>query len=393
MRILFFTYDLPYPLDSGGKIRSFYLIKELSKKHQVHLFSFYRTKDQFQHLNILKKYCADIKTFQRRRRNSLRNIFYLPLFPFPAALYYDLSIKQHVLDYSRRQPLDIVHLESFYTSVYLNNQIHTPQIIGTENIEWQIYKNYVHMQKNPLGRGFLQLEINRIKNFEEKSWKTADSCLAVSAENKEYIKEKSGKNCYLIPNGVDFHKFNISRDSKQEIKNILFVGNLKYIQNQDAAVWLIDDIWPIIKSDQKIKLIIVGQETDSLKSRVKDKNIKILGYLANIEDAYRLADLVVAPIRIGSGTQFKILEAMVSGLPVVTTSLGAEGIRHDGKQWAMIADSAEKFADGILELLANKDLYEKLAQNAREIIKKYYTWSRIAKDLEKAYEETVNNYR
>lgn len=393
MKILFFTYDLPFPLDSGGKIRSFNLIRELSKKHKIHLFSFYRNKNQLNNLAELEKYCQSIKTFKRRKVNSLKNIFYLPFFPFPAALYFDQRVKTELVEKVKANKFDIIHFESFYTTAYLSKKIKTPQIVGTENVEWQVYKNYVDIQKNLLVRIFLQIEINRIKNFEEKSWRSSTANLAVSNENAKYIKQVSGKKCYLIPNGIDIKNFNIVKKEEKRIKNVLFIGNLKYIQNQDAVDWLINDIWPRIKFKEQTKLLIVGQETSRLKSKIKGKNIEILENIKDIKKIYSMADVVVAPIRIGSGTQFKILEAMAAGIPIVTTSLGAEGIKHDNKKWAIIADSSEEFISSIETLLPDQKITKNIADNAKEIIKKYYDWSKITKDLEKAYEEIVNNYR
>ena len=395
MKILFFTYDIPYPLDSGGKIRAFYLIKRLAKKHQVTLFSFYRKKEQLKHLKEIEQFCHKIRLFKRRKLFSPANLAYLPFFPFQAALYYSPDIKMELVKELRKEKYQLIHFESFYTSMYIDKRFDIPQILGTENIEWRVYFDYAKKRKAPFVREAMVFEVFRMRRFEEGFWKKADICLAVSKENALEIEKVTGKKCYLVPNGVDLEYFKSNhltiqppacRQAGSNHPTILFVGNFKYIQNQDAVLVLVKEIFPLIKKEIKnAKLLIVGRNPTKEIRNLTTKDVFIDDQLEDIREAYHQAGVLVAPIRVGSGTKFKILEAMASRVAVVTTKKGIEGIEANNEEDVLVRESAESLAGAVIELVRNKGLRHKLTINARKLVEKKYDWEEIVKKLEKAY--------
>lgn len=388
MKILFFTYDLPYPLDSGGKIRAYHLLWGLSKNHQITLFSFYRKGRQLQYLDEIKKLCHKVKLFKRRKLFSPLNLFFLPFFPFPAALYYSPKIKRELKKELQREKYQVLHVESFYPSIYLDRSFKTPLILGTENIEWKVYFEYAKQQKLPLLRKILCLEAFRVRQFEENTFRKADVCLAVSKENAGEIEKNTGKKCYVIPNGVDlkYFKFNQEIRNPEGKKTILFVGNFKYIQNQDAASALVKEVFPLIKKEIKnVKLLIVGKNpTREIKS-LAAKDVLVESKIEDIREAYSRADVLLAPIRAGSGTKFKILEAMATGIPVVTTAVGSEGIKAQDGSELLIREKTKELAKATIELVENEDLRYKLTTNARRLVEKKYSWEKITRELETVY--------
>ena len=394
MRILFFTYDIPYPLDSGGKIRAFYLIKGLAKKHQVTLFSFYRKKEQLRYLKEIKQFCHKTRLFKRRKLFSPANLACLPFFPFQAALYYSPDIKMELIKELRKEEYQLIHFESFYTSMYLDKRLDIPQILGTENIEWRVYFDYAKKRKAPFVREAMIFEVFRMRRFEERFWKKADICLAVSKENALEIEKVAGKKCYLVPNGVDLEHFRLNKISRSQDNKItiLFVGNFKYIQNQDAVLVLVKEIFPLIKKEIKnAKLLIVGKNPSRGIKNLQDKDILIEDRVEDIRKAYLKANVLLAPIRAGSGTKFKILEAMASGVPVVTTTVGSEGIEGQDGQELIIREKSEDLAKAAIELLENKDSRDKLTFNARKLVAEKYTWEKTNKELEKVYRKTAQS--
>ena len=402
MKILFFTYDFPYPLDSGGKIRAYYLIKGLAKRHQVDLFSFYREEKQLKHLKKIKKFCRQVKLFKRRRLFSPANLGFLSFLPFPAALYYSPQIKKELSRAFQKEKYQFIHFESFYTSIYIDKELNIPQILGTENIEWKVYLDYAKQQP-PFIREAMIFEAFRMRRFEEGSWQKADICLAVSDENKQEIERSTKKKCFLVPNGVDFDyfKFNhLTIQSRRKVEDprhkmsgpsnyptILFVGNFKYIQNQDAGLVLVKKIFPIIKKEIKsAKILLVGKNPPKKIRNLVTESVILDSQLEDIRDAYFQADVLLAPIRAGSGTKFKILEAMASGVPVVTTKVGSEGIEGQDGQEFIIREKSEDLAKAVIELLENKDLKNKLILKARKLVEEKYSWEKINKELEKVYQ-------
>ncbi len=396
MNILFVTYDLPYPLTSGGKIRAYHLIKQLANKHEVTLVTFYRSEQQLaslQDLGFVKK----IYTFKRRNLYSPLNLLYLPSLPFPAALYYDPAVIQKVKEIIVSSSFDTVHLESFYSSIFLDCCGNIPVVLGTENIEWKVYEEYLK-QQFVLLKPLLQFEVDRIKEYEEKTWQKSTYCMAVSEDNAKHIEQVSGKQCEVIANGVDLAAF---AHKKAVLKNsrirFLFIGSMRYIQNRDAISWLLSSIWPKIK--EKVvelgrvpELSIIGPDTHTLVN--SDSSVTIHGEVGDIHAHYNNTDVLLAPIRAGSGTKFKVLEAMASGIPVITTSIGIEGIEElSDKNEVLVANDESAFVDAVSYLLSNTRKIESMTVSARHIVEKYYSWDAIGRKLLSFYETVIDHHR
>lgn len=393
MKILFLTYDLPYPLDQGGKIRAYQLIKNLSQKNEITLFTFFRGSAQRQYLKQLEPYCQKIILFQRIRVFSPTHflVSLIPTLPFPAALYWSPELKRRLENEVKTNAYDLLHFESFYTSLYLDEKIKIPQVLGTENIEWRIYLEFAKNQKFPFCKYPMMGESLRIKWFEERTWRKANACLAVSQENASEIERVTGKKCYLVPNGVDLEFFQPKPVAKHEPPTLLFVGNFSYIQNQDAVRFLVKEIFPLIKKGTKtVRLLIVGRKpTKEIKSYAS-ADIEIRTDIRDIREAYAQADILLAPIRAGSGTKFKVLEAMAFGLAVVTTEVGIEGIKAEEGKEVIVRDDPQAMSDEVVRLLADRKSRQKLGRAGRELVERFYHWSKITKELEKVYQKVVD---
>ncbi|TSC53896.1 MAG: glycosyl transferase group 1, partial [Microgenomates group bacterium LiPW_31] len=176
MKVLFLTYDVPYPLISGGKIRAYYLIKNLAKNHQITLFSYYRDEEQKQYIPELKKYCQEIFLFKRRPPWSWQNIlrWMTRILPFPSATYYSQELEKALVKELKAGGYDLVHFESFYPALYLPlaKKLGAKTLMGNENVEWQIYNRFAE-RKFFFLKWFLKLEVLRMRCYEEKLWKQA----------------------------------------------------------------------------------------------------------------------------------------------------------------------------------------------------------------------------
>jgi glycosyltransferase involved in cell wall biosynthesis len=394
--ILFLAYDLPYPLDAGGKIRAYHLIRQLSKSYAVRLIYFYRGVRNKDNERYLKPFCEKIISFKRRSLLSTTTIRYLATLPFPAALYYDKTVEK-TIDKEIDAGIDVLHAESFYTSMYIKNGRKIPQLLGTENIEWHVYKEYSNQNKNPILKTLYTMETERIKKYEIQTWNTVDTVLAVSQENIHKIQQYTNKPVIEIKNGVDIDYFNKIKKNNSS-KTILFVGNFNYIQNLDAADYLLRTIVPLISGDFTIRLVGKDPSNDLVRS-VKNTNqhcvckVQLDENVEDIRTAYGNAYVMIAPLRSGSGTKFKVLEAMASGLPVVTTAIGAEGLSVQNNKNIIIREAPEELADAVQSLFNEKTLYTALVNGGKSVVKNHYSWEAIGKNLREAYEKTFDHYR
>jgi len=396
MKILFLTYDLPYPLNSGGKIRAHYLIKGLAKHHQITLFSYYRDEDQKKYLPQLKKHCQKIYLFKRKKPWSWQNILrsFSTYLPFPAATYYSPQLEKALQKELENEKYDLVHFESFYPALYLpvvkKRGIKT--VMGNENIEYQVYQRFTDSLGFFPFRWLLKLEVLKIRLFEERLWRLADVNLALSGEDAAVLEKAIRKDVPIIPNGVDLTAIKKVKKPRGG-KNLLFIGTLIYPANSDAIKHFLKKIYPEIKRKfPDVKFILVSWHkprwlekylTDSSIVLIQDKKTQV-GKLLGAGDVF------VAPIRVASGTNIKVLEAMAAGLPVVTTSVGIEGIKAKPDREVLVGDNPADFTSQVVELLKNKEKQQKLSKSGRLLVERLYNWAEISQKLEKVYQELAN---
>lgn len=394
MRILWLTPLFPYPLYSGGQVRAYNLIKNLAKNHQITLFSFIRPEREQGPVRELKKFCVKIRTFKGRKIWIARNILLAGFshLPFTITHFYgDREVKEALKEELRQEKYDLVHFESYYTSPYLSSGFSLPTVMGNENIEYLIYQRYLEQKTFLPLKWLLSFDVWKMRRYEENGWKRTDLNLAVSEIDAKIIEKVTGKKCHVIPNGVDLDFFQYKQKTvSHKAPVLLFVGDFKYFTNQDAIRFLIKKIWPQIKIEiPKAKLWLVGKNLTPFVKSLESTDIKVDDGVDDIRQAYSSADLLVFPMRIASGTNIKVLEAMASGLPVVTTSVGIEGIKASNEKEAIISDNPEEFSHEVVKLLADKNHRQKLGKASRELVEKLYDWKEISKKLEKSYRELV----
>ena len=396
MKILMVSSYLPYPLFSGGHIRLYNIIKDLYKNNQITLICEKRTYQNEKDIAEVRKFCKEIITVDRNKQWTLKNIFRTGFskYPFLVTGHTHSQMKIVIKKILKKEKFDLIHVETFYVMQNLPNEISIAVSLTEHNIEYLVYKRF--RDKAPFYiKPLLDIDILKLKKIEEGNWRKADVAIAVSFEDKKVI-ENVNDRVFIVPNGVDMQEFKI-QNSKFKIdrreRTVLFIGDFSWVENRDAARAVLRDIWPKIRSNiknQKVKLWIVGRKIPaSIKKLGTDGVVFDENALSNTSIIYEKADLLLAPIRMGGGTSFKILEAMASGVAVVTTRLGAIGIGAENRKEVIIADDNQKLADSVIEVLNNKNLYDKITKNARSLIEEKYNWENITKELEKVYQSVV----
>jgi len=392
MKVLFLTYDVPYPLNSGGKIRAYYLIKYLARKHKITLFSYYRYEEQKKYFAELKKYCQEVFLFKRRKPWVWQNFAYsfLTFLPFLSAIYYSNELKKALVEELKKEKYDLVHFESFYPAVYLPlvKKMGIKTIMGNENIEWRVYDRYASQQFFPLS-WLLKLEVWRMRIYEEAIWRVADVNIAPAKDDALEIEKITKKDCPIVPNGVDLGSVRVWQ-KKSGPPTIIFVGTMIYQQNNDAVRYFLKEIYPKIKKQiSQVKFILVSWHKPSwLDKFLTDSSIEFIQDKEKPAwEFFKKADVLVVPTRIAGGTRIKILEAMAAGLPVVSTKIGIEGIETNSGRGVIVADEPEDFAEKTVVLLKSKARRIKIGLSGRKLVEKLYDWKKIGEKLNKIYEK------
>src|SRR3989344_6059185 len=395
MKILMLTPYLPYPLYSGCQIRSYNLLKHLSVNHKITLFSFIREEKERVYAKSLKKFCQKVVLIKRRRAWDLRNIFLSILTPYPflVAIYLSRSLRRRLTRELASANYDLIHAETFYVMPNLP-AVSAPVLLVEQTIEHLVYQRFVENFKFAPLKPLLYFDVFKIKLWEKYFWQKASRLAAMSeADKKIMAKTVKDKPVDVVANGVDIDYFAKTPSIKGGRLTVLFVGNFKWLPNKDAALFLTRKIWPKIKQKlPRTKLWIVGRNPTTQILALKDqKDVNVTGDLKDIRQAFSRASVLLAPIRNGRGTKYKVLEAMASSVPVVTTALGIEGIAAKNNQAVLVAETASDLAQKTLKLLTRPKLAKKISSNAKKLILSRYNWKIISQDLDKIYQEMGKN--
>lgn len=393
MNILVVSSFLPFPLFSGGHVRLFNILKELSKNHTLTLVCEKRDQQSQTDVEELKKICKSVYTVPRKKQWSLSNILKtgFSLDPFLVVGHTSKEMREVIGTLIKENQFDTIHVETFYVMQNIP-KTNVPIVLVEHNIEYLVYERFAG--KAPVFlRPLLYLDLLKLKKIERHFWKNAKRLIAVSEEEKQLM---NISNVIVVPNGVDIEKFKVNSLKLKEDgeKKVLFIGDFKWIQNKDAASWLIKTIWSRFKSKYNlpnVSLWVVGRSIPKkIQLLSNDRDITFdENAPKDTKEIFKQAYVLVSPVQVGGGTSFKVLESMASGVPVITTSLGIEGIQAVENKEYLLANTTEEFVDKLYVLLSNRGMYEDISKNARKVIEDKYDWKKIIIQLENAYKSAV----
>ena len=400
MKILMLTPYLPYPPVGGGQTRSFNLIKYLGKKHDISLFSFIKDKSEKMYVAEMNKYCKKVKVFERPKKPwTLKNILRTGFSTYPFLVIRNLTegVREEVEKELKHNEYDLIHAENFYVMPYIP-ETDIPTVLTEQTIFYKVYHHYVESLRGAkqILKPLLYIDVYKLKYWEMHYWKMADHLSAVSQEDRALITKLSArKNVYIIPNGVDYSQYSKSV-YERSIKPLILFGNADFhwMQNKEGAEILLEHIWP--KINQKMPqahLWITGKIAPKILAQyVGYENIKIEEIAVDkSREPYQKSWILIAPMKSGGGSRTKLFEAMASGLAIVATTQGVEGIGVTHGKEALVSDDYEKLAEYAIKVLKDKKLREMLGANARDLVRKKYAWDNSAKELDRMYKEVVKH--
>jgi len=400
MKILMVVPLLPNISMSGGQTRWFNIIKYLSKKHDVTLITFIKDNSEKKYIPELKKYCKKVLVFRRPKSPwTFRNLFLtaFSLYPLLVVRNWSPRAKQAIKNELEKENYDVIHAEAFYVMPHLPKQSKVPTILVEQTIEYLVYKHYVDHEVPWYMKPIYLYDIMKLKYWEKYFWKKTDQLVAVSAEDQKIMQKLvPGLDIEIIPNGVDADYYSKYQSTKKKPPHVMYgVTNFEWLQNVEAVDILINEVWPLVH--QKIssaKLWIVGRK---IPKRIVDlsetrDDIEVTESIPDARDAYSAAMTMVTPIKGSGGTRLKVLEAMASGLPIVSTSIGVAGLHVENEKHVLVSDTSSGLAKETIRLLTDGKLYQRISINGREYVNENYDWKSIVNLHDKIYEKVVNHY-
>jgi glycosyltransferase involved in cell wall biosynthesis len=409
MNILFLTQIVPFPPDAGPKVKTYHVLRALIKHgHSVTLVSFVRP-EEVKYLSALEEVCPAVHVVPIRRSRladvgyMLRS--YLTGRPFlierddlrPMQEIVNKLVEEGDFHFIHADQLTMVQFAVRGASAIPGKN---PKVIfDAHNAVWTIVER---MRENASWflKPVLGVEANRVKCYEGELLRTVDHVLAVTDVDKAYLEEalnasNSKENeriaqISVIPIAVDTLQLQpINRNPA--LKNIVTLGTLHYPPNADGIRWFLNEVFPLIrKNDPDVSLTVIGknppQDFLDLAAR-EEETIRVTGYVESLVPYLEASALMVVPVRAGGGMRVRILEAFAYAMPVVTTTVGLEGINAVPGQDVLVADSEIDFANQVNQLLENPSLREKLSTNGRNLAESKYDWQVVLSAMMPIFED------
>lgn len=393
-RILFICPYTPYPVTDGAKLRVYNTAKILAKHHSVDLVVTEKETPSEAVVSHLEEKFESVTIFRHNDWEFYKNIARSAVSRRPAYSHY------HVFDDVRawidRQPkYDLYYCSYVHMAEYLRHR-DEPTVIDLVDAMSRNYLTRASRDDSYFGlkRPFRYVEGKKLLRYERALVSDFDQTFVISPADKEFICRTERNDLSVVPNGVkeSYLRYENPDDGSNDgQKSIVFFGKMDYFPNEDAVTHFVREIFPRLTDElPDVQFRIVGADpSEKVRELEAVRNVEVVGFVDESPKHITDADVMVAPMRFGTGVQNKILEAMALGQPVVTTPLGQEGIVSEDGEHLVVAEGDESFAEATRRLLKRPDERRRIGANARRLIEQRYTWSAIESLVTRKVEEAM----
>jgi sugar transferase (PEP-CTERM/EpsH1 system associated) len=401
MHILWLNTGLLLPLDKGGKLRTWHLMRHLARRHRITCVSFADPNQPDSDRRGMSEVCQELVTVPRRESSKegwrfYSNVLrYLPnALPYAVAQYRSAAYRRAVSTILARGDTDRLVCDFLVPAVNLPADVPCPTVLFTHNVEAEIWRRHAETARGPIRRRLYTQQWRRMIRFEGHTLARFDRVLAVSDVDRETLHRIYGRQLSapvsVIPTGVDVEYFKPTPLDPANARHIVFTGSMDWLPNEDGVVHFCRDILPRIRqAEPDVAFTIVGRSpTPAVRRLAQDEGVEVTGRVADVRPYLAKAALYVVPLRIGGGTRLKIFEAMAAGKAIVSTTVGAEGLPTKDGQHLVLADSPETFANAVIGLLRDDNRRQHLERQARTLVAEHYDWAAAAEQLKTAITDT-----
>ena len=402
MRILWVKAGGLVPLDTGGKIRSYHILKELASRHEITFFTFYDAHGDDIHRDLERLFARVVLVplslpAPRSRQECAeyaRNFFTTR--PYNMAKYCRPAVANKLLELLQKQRYDVIVCDFVIAAGVVPWEFPVPKVLFTHNVEAMIWRRHLEVARNPGLKAVAWREYRTMARAERIYVTRADHVLAVSENDRDFFARLvESRKISVIPTGVDTEYFQPSA-SEERPGLLVFVGSMDWLPNEDAVFYFAEQILPRVRRNiPQVNLLIVGRRPSRRLQALAAKSdaLQITGQVADIRPYVQGASVCVVPLRVGGGTRLKIFEAMAMGKAIVSTSIGAEGLPVKHGENIILADDPEEFARGVVDLLRNPVVRHRLGEAARQLVERNYSWSAVSADFDTVLSRVGGEWR
>ncbi|WDE05006.1 glycosyltransferase [Thalassomonas viridans] len=395
-KILFITTRLPYPANEGHQIRTYNLLKRICPAHEVHYLSLQRKDDDPSAAAHLETMCRSVQVFPIANEHSkvrfAKDLLqgFLSSTPFVVRKYFSRDLARAIEEKLAAESFDLVHFDMLPLAQYAGLLGQTPYVLNNHNVESLLLKRRAENAAFLPEKIFFNNQAKSLHHFEVNACQQAKETFVCSPIDADILNSLSpAANISVVENGVDTGFFSPGKQ-EQTANSLVFVGGMGWFPNKDGMIFFMEEVMPkILAHIPDARLTLVGKSTGiEIPGALRD-HITVTGFVDDFRPIVAGAAVYILPIRVGSGTRLKLLEAMAMGKAIVSTSVGAEGIDLTADENIIYADDAEAFARGIIALLTDQTKTASFGHSARELATGKYDWDIIANKLLSSYNTII----
>ena len=397
LRILWINCRLLHPLNGGDRIRTYNMLKQLKRKHRVTYVCFRTAEDSEEAVERASEFCHELITVLYRpvSRGSLK--FYAGVLfnslrgdiPFMVGKYRSAEMTRRVRELAASDNADLIVADYLASVVHLPDgagRLKTPVLVFQHNVESQIWKRHAETEANLVRRAVFRKQWRMTCNWERASAARVDGQVAVSEDDCRFFREQLGMKNVLgsVPTGVDVHYFAPSPAPKKP-RSLIFLGAMDWLPNIDAVCYFTKEVFPLVRRQfPEATVTIVGRNPAARVQALAQQcaGVRVTGTVTDVRPFLAQAEAMIVPLRIGGGTRIKICEAMATGIPVVSTRVGAEGLPVTHGRDILLADSPQDFAKCVGDLFSNTELRSRIGDGGLALVRARCGWEHVTNVFE-----------
>ena len=393
-RLVFVSTRFLFPIDSGGKIRTTQILRGM-KGGQFEIVLAAPASDRAveEYRRELERICDRFERWpEPRRQKWARAAHLVSRLPITIRTDWDAEGAVLVQRLLNERP-DVIVFDFLHAGVLAPKTVDVPSVLFTHNVEAEILSRHAEQAGNPGLRWLWRNQHRKMRSFEREAMKRFDVVVAVSDRDAGIFRSDYGLDeAHVIPTGVDLEFY--AYHSPDRDCDVTYCGSMDWMANQDAMNYFMDDVWPlIVKQKPEARMTVVGRAPpQALVRRARSRNLNwtFSGFVDDVRPHMQGAAVSVIPLRVGGGTRLKVYEAMAMGSPVVSTSIGVEGLPITDGEHYLMADSAEAFASGVLALMRDGQRRERVSRAARALVEANFSYRVAASAFEEACDRAIH---
>ena len=402
MKILWLNAGLLLPLDKGGKLRTWHVMRHLAKRHDITYVSFEDGTEKPADRAGMMEVCSRLETVPRTDVGKGTWRFYadaarytIDPIPYAVAKYRSSAYRNKVASLLASERFDLVVCDFLPPVVNLPDTLPCPSIVFTHNVEAEIWRRHAEQAANPVSKRLLTQQWKRMLRFEASALSRFDLVLAVSDADArtfaELYPDSLAAPAHVVQTGVDTDYF-MPVATTAERTHMVFTGSMDWLPNEDGMTFFCREILPKIRvAEPEATLSIIGRApTPAVRRLAEIPGVEVTGRVDDVRPHIARGSVYIVPLRIGGGTRLKIFEAMSMAKAVVSTTIGAEGLPVTAGRDLEIADEPARFAQAVVRLMRDAVARRAIEAAARQLVVDKYDWSAVALDFEAALVGTAD---